>query len=122
MPEDGQDKNQELAPGNVEVGYGDNPPDAKDKDRAQEIPDIDQTSRGGEKGHMHTSSASDAKGSTLPKGNGTSKGKPRRATHIDEPLEDWEREEMEELLNEVVGHLGTIYINSPIVEDLTVFP
>lgn len=41
-----------------------------------------------------------------PSQNHTFDSRSRRPTHPDEPLEQWERDEMEELLLNVRGHLG----------------
>ena len=42
---------------------------------------------------------------------GPSDNRPRRPTNVDEPLEQWERDEFETLLEEVQGHLGACSIS-----------
>jgi phospholipase D1/2 len=61
----------------------------------------------GEPSHLQSPSNSSIplSASTTLQVNSSQKSKQRKATHIDEPLDNWEREEMEKLLNEVVGHL-----------------
>ena len=72
-------------------------------------PRLSSESRG-RKGRERTISTNSVKGSNRT-GNGINPNgnvKPRRTTHVGEPLEAWERDEMEALLRETCGHLGNI--------------
>jgi hypothetical protein len=53
------------------------------------------------------------KSATLGPGQNTNfDARARRPTHPDEPLEQWERDEMEELLQDVKGHLGKCFLDA----------